>query len=141
MPKRDIAARHDTDPVLWQLVRAVNESEDGAVPVAVSVHGTRLTGDLVTERRYFTELVQRNPLMSALDPSSGLLGKDYVKDAESGSRHHLHILADRPGDVAGGEGGMWRVSLDAVDAWSLRHGVASRAGNDRGPFARLLGTP
>lgn len=141
MPKHDIETKHDTDPVLRQLVRAVNESEDGAVPVTVSVHGTALTGELVTERRYFAELVQRNPLMSALDPSSGLLGKDYVKDAEHGSGHHLHILADRGGEVAEGEGGLWRVSLDAVDAWSLRHGAGTRAENDKGPFARLLGTP
>ena len=67
-------ARHDTDPVLQQLVRAINESGQAAVPVTVSVHGTQLTGALIAERRYFSELVEGNPLMSALEPSSGLLG-------------------------------------------------------------------
>jgi hypothetical protein len=69
-------ARHDTDPVLQQLVHAINESGQAAVPVTVSVHGTQLTGALIAERRYFSELVEGNPLMSALEPSSGLLGKE-----------------------------------------------------------------
>jgi hypothetical protein len=55
----------------------------------VSVHGTVLTA----EQRYFSELVEGNSLMSALEPSSGLLGKEYVKDAEAASGRHLHILA------------------------------------------------
>ena len=37
-------AKHDVDPVLQQLVRAVNESGQAAVPVTISVHGTVLTG-------------------------------------------------------------------------------------------------
>jgi hypothetical protein len=44
-------ARHDTDPVLQQLVHAINESGQAAVPVTVSVHGTQLTGALIAERR------------------------------------------------------------------------------------------
>jgi hypothetical protein len=47
-------ARHDIDPVLQQLVRAINESGQAAVPVAVSVHGAMLNGSLIAERRYFT---------------------------------------------------------------------------------------
>ena len=35
-------AKHDTDPVLRQLVHAINESEQAAVPVTVSAHGTLL---------------------------------------------------------------------------------------------------
>ena len=31
--------------------------------------------------------------MSALEPSSGLLGKEYAKDAEAESDHHLHVRA------------------------------------------------
>lgn len=31
--------------------------------------------------------------MSALEPSSGLLGKEYVKETEAKSDHHLHLLA------------------------------------------------
>jgi hypothetical protein len=33
-------AKHDVDPVLQQLVQAVNESGQAAVPVTISVHGT-----------------------------------------------------------------------------------------------------
>lgn len=135
-------AKHDVDPVLRQLVRAINESGKGAVPVAVSAHGTILRGVLISERRYFAELIQRNPLMSALEPSSGLLGKEYAKDADSESDHHLHLLDERipAGDEAapGATEGLWRVSLESVDGWALRHGVAGEAADDKGPFARLL---
>jgi hypothetical protein len=129
--------KHSTDPVLRHLVRAINESETGGVPVTLSVHGTVVTGDLIAERRYFAELVEGNPLMNALEPSSGLLGKDYVKDIESESEHHLHIL-DRTHE---GGAGLWRIGLESVDAWSLRRTAGTSAEDDRGPFARLLGTP
>ncbi len=138
-------AKHDVDPVLRHLVRAVNESETAAVPVSLSVHGTMVTGDLIAQRRYFAELVAGNPLMNALEPSSGLLGKDYARDTESESDHHLHILADR---APGGDEGLWRISLESVDGWSLRRAAAAEgdsraaaAEGDRGPFARLLGAP
>jgi hypothetical protein len=36
--------------------------------------------------------------------------------------------------------GLWRISLESVDAWRLRHSVGTRAADDKGPFARLLGT-
>jgi hypothetical protein len=32
--------------------------------------------------------------------------------------------------------GLWRVSLDAVDAWTA--GAATAGEDDKGPFARLL---
>ena len=135
-------ARHDVDPVLQQLIRAINDSGKGAVPVTVSAHGTVLRGVLISERQYFAELVQRNPLMSALEPSSGLLGKEYAKDTDSESDHHLHLLDERAtagGKAAGETEGLWRVSLEAVDGWALRHGVAAEdAADDKGPFARLL---
>ena len=51
-------ARHDVDPVLQQLVRAVNESGQAAVPVTISIHGTVLTGNLIAQSRYFSELVE-----------------------------------------------------------------------------------
>jgi hypothetical protein len=130
-------AKHDTDPVLKQLVQAINESGQAAVPVTVSVHGTMLTGSLIAERRYFSELVEGNPLMSALEPSSGLLGKEYVKETEAESDHHLHILAGPGRD--GSADGLWRISLEAVDGWSLGADAAAGNGDDRGPFARLLG--
>jgi hypothetical protein len=125
-------AKHDVDPVLRQLVRAVNESAQAAVPVEVSVHGTTLTGTLIAQSRYFTELVEGNPLLSALEPSSGLLGKEYAKEAEAESDHHLHLrteVTEAP----------WRISLEAVDGWALR--TVETAAEDKGPFARLLGTP
>jgi hypothetical protein len=126
--------KHDVDPVLRQLVRAVNESGQAAVPVAVSVHGTTLTGTLIAQSSYFSDLVAGNPLMSALEPSSGLLGKEYAKEAEAESDHHLHLRGGNEGTE-----GPWRISLEAVDGWALRAGDAAEA--DKGPFARLLGTP
>jgi hypothetical protein len=60
-------AKHDVDPVLRQLVRAVNESGQAAVPVTVSLQGTTLTGMLIAQNRYFSDLVEANPLMSALE--------------------------------------------------------------------------
>jgi hypothetical protein len=134
-------AKHDTDPVLQELVRSINESGQAAVPVTVSAHGTVLTGTLIPQDRYFAELVEGNPLMSALEPMSGLLGKEYGKDVDAESEHHLHVRAARiPGDDQGAKG-LWRISLHAVDAWALRAADDTAAENDRGPFARLLGSP
>jgi len=132
-------AKHDVDPVLRQLVRAVNESAQAEVPVAVSVHGTTMTGTLIAQSRYFGELITDNPLMSALEPNSGLLGKDYAKEAETESEHHLHLRV--AGARHGNEltEGPWRISLESVDGWALRAGEAVE--EDKGPFARLLGTP
>ena len=130
-------AKYDIDPVLQQLAQAVNDSGQAAAPIMVSVHGTVLNGALISEQRYFSELVEANPLMSAPEPSSGLLGKEYTKDAEAASGRHLHLRAT--GNRGDGEisEGLWRVSLEAVDGWTLRAG----AEDDRGPFARLLGNP
>jgi hypothetical protein len=132
-------AKHDVDPVLRQLVQAVNESAQAEVPVAVSVHGTILTGTLIAQSTYFGELITGNPLMSALEPNSGLLGKDYAKETETESDHRLHL---RVAGIRGGNEiteGSWRISLESVDGWVLRAGEA--AAEDKGPFARLLGTP
>ncbi len=131
-------ARHDTDPVLQQLVHAINESGQAAVPVTVSVHGTQLTGALIAERRYFSELVEGDPMMSALEPSSGLLGKEYAKETEAESDHRLHLRTSPARDGAAAAG-LWRISLEAVDGWTL--GAAVGGEDDRGPFARLLGNP
>ena len=130
-------AKHDVDPVLRQLVRAVNESGQAAVPVTISVNGTVLTGNLIAQSRYFSELVEGNPLMSALEPGSGLLGKEYAKEAETESDHHLHLRATgvrRDGDAAEG---LWRISLEAVDGWVLRADAAAK--EDKGSFADLFG--
>jgi hypothetical protein len=130
-------ARHDIDPVLQRLVRAINESGQATVPVTISVHGAMLTGALIAERRYFGELVERNPLMSALEPSSGLLGKEYTKETEAESDHHLHILTSPARDGVVAEG-LWCISLEAVDGWILGAEAAATGGDDQGPFACLL---
>ena len=132
-------AKHDIDPVLQQLVRAIDESGHAAAPITVSVHGTVLTGALIAQQAFFSELVAGNPLMSALEPASGLLGKEYAKETEAASGHHLHLRATGgrgDGEVAEG---LWRVSLETIDGWTLRATADAEA--DRGPFARLLGTP
>jgi hypothetical protein len=132
-----IMAKRHIDPVLQQLAQAINESGQAAAPVMVSVHGTVLNGSLISEQRYFSELVEGNPLMSALEPSSGLLGKEYTKEAEAASARHLHMRATGSrGDAELAEG-LWRISLEAIDGWTLRAGADA----DRGPFARLLGNP
>jgi hypothetical protein len=48
--------------------------------------------------------------------------------------HHLHLRAGH--DTAEGP---WRISLESIDGWALRTGDAVQ--EDKGPFARLLGTP
>ncbi len=132
-------AKRDIDPVLRQLVRAINESGHATAPISVSVHGTVLTGALITEQAFFSELVADNPLMSALEPASGLLGKEYAKETEAASDHHLHLRAT--GVRGGGEvsEGLWRMSLETIDGWTLRATADAEA--DKGPFARLLGNP
>jgi hypothetical protein len=125
-------AKHDTDPVLEQLVRAVNESGQARVPVTVAAHGTVLTGLLISQDAYFTELAEASPLLSALAPGSGLLGKEYAKEVDAGSGQHLHIRA------ASGEEGLWRLSLDAVDGWKAA-ALDTGGQDDKGPFARLIG--
>jgi hypothetical protein len=130
-------AKRDIDPVLQQLVRAINESGQAATPIIVSAHGTVLTGVLISEQAFFSELVAGNPLMSALEPASGLLGKEYAKETEAASDHHLHLQAT--GGRGNGETaeGLWRISLETIDGWTLRAGTDMDAGT--GPFARLLG--
>lgn len=127
-------AKHDTDPVLGQLVHAVNESGTTRVPVTVSAHGMIVTGDLIAQDAYFTRLAEGSPLLGALQPASGLLGKEYAKEVSAEADRHLHVRAtgtDREG--------LWRISLEAVDGWAL--GTAGeQAQDDKGPFARLLST-
>ena len=106
----------------------------------MTVHGTTLTGTLIAKSRYFSELVEGNPLMSALEPTSGLLGKEYAKEADAESDHHLHVrAAGVRGDAKAAEG-LWRISLETVDGWTLRASAEVDA-DDRGAVPRLLGTP
>ncbi len=132
-------AKRDIDPVLQQLVRAINESGHAAAPITVSVHGTVRTGALIAQQTFFSELVADNPLMSALEPASGLLGKEYAKETEAASDHHLHLQA--VGVRGDGEvtEGLWSISLETIDGWTLRATADAEA--DKGPFAHLLGSP
>ena len=130
-------AKRAIDPVLQQLAQAINDSGQAATPVVVSVHGTVLSGALISEQRYFSELVEGSPLMSALEPSSGLLGKEYTSEAEAATARHLHMRATGSRSDAEPADGLWRISLEAVDGWALR----ADAETERGPFARLLGNP
>ena len=122
-------ATHDIDPVLQQLAQAVNESGQAAVPVVISVRGTILNGALISEQRYFSELVEGNPLLSALEPSSGLLGKEYAKEAETASGRHLHMRATgMRGDTERTE------ALDKIDllgGWDNVMIVSVRAPEDK----------
>ena len=119
--------------MLQQLVRAVNESgQDRGAHLTVPVHGTVLTGNLIAQSRCSGNLVEGNPLMSALEPSLGLLGKEYTKEAEAESDHHLHVRA--AGIRGDGEitEGLWRISLGSVDGWALRAVAGADVEEDRG---------
>lgn len=130
-------AKHDTDPVLAHLIHAVNESGQAGVPVTLSAHGAVLTGVIIAQEAYFSELVEGSPLMKALQPASGLLGKEYAQKVSAEAGHHLHLRGSRAG--AENEAGLWRISLEAVDAWALRSAVAAGLhDDDKGPVARLF---
>lgn len=131
-------AKHDVDPTLRELVHSVNESAQAAIPVTVAVHGMILDGELISQRRYFAELTESSPLVAALDPSSGLLGKDYAQDADAEQDHYLHLRGAHLQPKAAHSDGLWRVSLRAVDGWNL-HGLAAAGESRQGPFAGLMG--
>jgi hypothetical protein len=46
-------AKLDIDPVLEQLVHAVNESGQARVPITVAAHGTLVSGVLIAHKAYF----------------------------------------------------------------------------------------
>ncbi len=69
--------------------------------------------------------------MGALQPSSGLLGKEYAKEVTGEAGHLLHLRAAGSGD------GLWRISVEAVDGWVLPVADADER-DGKGPFARLL---
>ena len=103
------------------------------MPVTVTAHGTVVSGLLISQDVYFTALAEASPLLSALAPDSELPAKEYAKDVDAGSGRHLHIRA------AAGEEGLWRLSLEAVDGRKAG-ALKADAEDDKGPFARLLGT-
>jgi hypothetical protein len=134
-------AKRDIDPVFHQLVRSINESGQALVPVLLAAHGTVLRGSLISEARYFVELTEAAPMLSALQPASGLLGKDYAKDVEGESDNYVHLRAGHLGQAGDDTEGLWRIDIGAVDAWSLPAAALDSAdADDKGPFARLLGS-
>ena len=52
---------YDTDPVLAQLVRAVDESGQARVPVTVAAHGMVVSGLLISQDAYFAALAEASP--------------------------------------------------------------------------------
>lgn len=56
--------------------------------------------------------------------------------AAADSALHLRVAGNRGGNEI--TDGPWRISLESVDGWALRAGEAVE--EDKGPFARLLGT-
>lgn len=78
--------------------------------------------------------------MITLEPSSGALGKDYTRDMETESDHHLDILTSPASDGVVGEG-LWRISLEAVDDWTLGAEAAARGGDDRALSRACAATP
>jgi DNA topoisomerase IB len=66
---------------------------------------------------------------------TGKSGKHREQDAAGGD---FTAASAHPRDRNDREG-LWRISLDAVDGWTLGAAVEETQG-DRGPFARLLGT-
>ena len=61
-------AKLDIDPVLEQLVHAVNESGQARVPITVAAHGTLMSGVLIAQEAYFSELAERSPLPARCSP-------------------------------------------------------------------------
>ena len=113
-------AKHDVDPVLQQLIRAVNESGQAAVPVTVAAHGTVLTGNLIAQNRL---LNVDDDLARAVAEGLGLLGlpaaippaREPIGDLQASAA--LSILANRPDSFAGRKIGI--LVTDGVDAAKL----------------------
>ena len=70
--------------------------------------------------------------MSALELTSGLLGKEDGKEAEAESDHQLHVRATGRRAAEG----LWRMSLEAVDGWTC--GPLAEE-DEQGAVASLLG--
>jgi hypothetical protein len=62
------------------------------------------------------------------------LGKEYARQVTDEAGYFLHLRGGRVGED---ELVLWRIGLEAVDAWTLR--ATTDASDDKGPFARLLG--
>jgi hypothetical protein len=95
-------AKHDTDPVLGQLVHAVNESGNARVPMTVSTHGTVITGVLIAQEAYFTDLAEGSPLLSALQGPCP--PPPRLPQRRTGGRSHGCLERKPAGAVGYGEG-------------------------------------
>ncbi len=83
---------------------------------------------------------RRRPDLGSTPGPSRAAGKEYAKETEAESDHHLHLRTSPARDAAAAAG-LWRISLEAVDGWTLGADAAAGGEDDRGPFARLLGNP
>jgi hypothetical protein len=130
-----MAKTRRSDPTLARLVRAVDDALDAGLPIALSVHGTRFDGELVSESAYFAALTGDNPLLGALDPKSELADKDYADEHGEAAGTYLHMW--QPEVPGSGSRSVWRIRQDTVDAWSLSS--ANRREEEPGVMARLFG--
>lgn len=71
--------------------------------------------------------------MGALEPSSGLLGKDYAKEVGDASGHFLHFRS-----AANGAEGLWRIGLNAIDGWVFRPAGNAADQDEKGTFKGLF---
>jgi hypothetical protein len=132
-------AKRDVDPVLRELVRSVNESDQALVPVSLIMRGTVLRGSLISQARYFSELSGVAPLMSTLEPGSGLPGRDFAKDVEAEAGHYLHLRGTEVADRRDDAEGLWRIDIATVDAWNLPAAATGPEGEEgRVPPSRFM---
>ena len=111
-------AKHDTDPVLQRVVRAIDESGQAAAPVTVSVHGTVLADDLIARWRFSGG---RGPsLMSALERASGLLDKLDADDAKFEALLGAFIMTVRD-----------HIEFEETQVWPGLHALLSRRDDRR----------
>lgn len=113
------------DPILTDLVHAVEETGTATVPITLWVGGALVAGTLVAYATWLREVVayfETHDIAAggdAFTPVYEELPRDRAPD-----RDHMHLRDARtfaPGaPTAPGDGGVpWRARIRAVDAWSF----------------------
>lgn len=128
------------DPVLYHLVLAVNQAHEASIPISLTVHGSGVVGELISQATYFAALTEDSPLLAALDPTSPLAADQYAADSADADEEYLHVrVPSRSPDHAPP---VWRIRMAAVDGWSLRLVDPDAEGDSHGSpgvFAQLFG--
>ena len=128
------------DPVLRHLVFAVNQAHEASIPISLSVHGSGVVGELISQATYFSALTEDSPLLAALDPTSPLAAEQYAADSAEADEEYLHVRV--PSRSAEHAPPVWRIRMTAVDGWSLRLVEPESDGDSHpthGVFAQLFG--